>query len=58
MMPDEFKAKAQELYDKCEGYAGEEGHIEMDSLLIDCLDSLGYSEGIEILRHMNGIWYS
>lgn len=58
MTPDEFKAKAQELYDKHEGFAGEEGHIEMDSLLIDCLYSLGYSEGIEILLHMNGIWYS
>lgn len=58
MTPEEFKNKAQELYDKHEGVAGEEGHIDVDNLLTECLDSLGYEEGTSILWSMKGFWYA
>ena len=58
MTPEEFKNKAQELYDKHKGYAGEEGHIDVDALLTECLISLGYKEGIDILWSMRCFWYS
>lgn len=58
MTPKEFKIKAQELYDKHEGYAGEVGHYDIDNLLTECLDSLGYKEGTEILWSMQAIWYA
>ena len=58
MTPKEFKIKAQELYDKHHGEAGESGHIEIDDLLTDCLTSLGYEEGLEILWSMDDVWYA
>lgn len=58
MTPAEFKAKAQELYDKHKGWAGEEGHIDVDNLLTECLDSLGYQEGTDILWSMSDFWYA
>ena len=58
MTPEEFKIKAQEIYDRYEGIAGYDGHLEMDNLLTDCLESLGYKEGTEILWSMKDIWHS
>lgn len=58
MTPEEFKNKAQELYNQCQGYAGEEGHIYVDALLTECLISLGYKEGTDILWSMRNFWYS
>lgn len=58
MTPEEFKNKAQELYDKHKGFAGEEGHIEVDGLLTECLISLGYKEGTDILWSMQNFWYA
>ena len=54
MTPEEFKAKAQELYNKHKGFAGEEGHIDVDDLLTECLNSLGS----DILWSMSGFWYA
>ena len=53
-----FTRRAQEIYDIHNGYAGEEGHIDMDNLMVDCLRSLGYGEGVKILESMSDIWYS
>lgn len=58
MTPEEFKKKAQEIYDKYEGDAGEEGHFEIDDLLTACLKSLGYEEGLNIVWSMKSIWYA
>lgn len=58
MTPEEFKNKAQELYDKYRGFAGEEGHSDVDDLLTECLNSLGYEEGTKILWSMRGFWYA
>ena len=58
MTPEEFKIKAQKLYNKYEGDAGEDGHYEIDDLLTECLNSLGYQEGTKILWSMTSIWYS
>ena len=58
MTPAEFKVKAQELYDKHKGWDGEEGHMDVDDLLTECLNSLGYQEGTDILWSMSGFWYS
>lgn len=58
MTPEEFKKLAQKIYDRNDGYAGEEGHIEMDRLMADCLKSLGYDEGVDILWSMDSIWYA
>lgn len=57
MTPEEFKNKAQELYNKHKGYAAEEGHLDVDALLTECLISLGYKEGTDILWSMKGFWY-
>ena len=58
MTSEEFKKRAQEIYDKHKGFAGEEGHSDIDDLLTECLKSLGYEEGLEIVWSMNGIWYA
>ena len=58
MTPEEFKNKAQELYDKHKGFAGEEGHMNVDALLTECLISLGYKEGTDILWSMQDFWYA
>ena len=58
MTPEEFKKKAQEIYDKYKGDAGEEGHVEIDDLLTACLKSLGYEEGLNIVWSMKSIWYA
>lgn len=58
MSIDEFKKKAQEIYDNNKGYAGEEGHYEIDNLMKECLRSLGYGEGVDILFSMWPIWYA
>ena len=58
MTPEEFKAKAQEIYDRNKGYAGEGGHIEVDDLLTECLNSLGYKDGTDILWSMRAFWYA
>ena len=58
MTPEEFKKKAQEIYDKYRGEAGEDGHYDMDVLMAECLESLGYKEGIDILWSMTCIWYA
>lgn len=58
MTPEEFKQKAQEIYDAQNGYAGEDGHIERDYLMAECLRSLGYNEGVDIIFSMHHVWYS
>lgn len=58
MTPEEFKNKAQELYNEHEGYAGDGGHRDVDALLTECLISLGYKEGTDILWSMRDFWYS
>lgn len=58
MTPEEFKNKAQELYNRRKGYAGEDGHMDVDALLTECLISLGYKEGTDILWSMQDFWYA
>ena len=57
MTPKDFKEKAQEIFDKHEGWAGDDGHQDIDRLMRECLRSLGYGEGINILFSMDSIWY-
>ena len=42
MTPKDFKEKAQKIFDKNEGYAGESGHMEIDNLMQECLKNLVY----------------
>lgn len=58
MTPEEFKRRAQELYNEHGGHAGEGGHIDVDNLLSECLTSLGYQEGLDILWSMDSFWYA
>lgn len=58
MTKEEFKERAKEIYDRNNGYAGETGHMEIDSLMEECLRGLGYEEGLDIIDEMSGIWYS
>lgn len=58
MTSEEFKKRAQAIYDSNDGDVGEEGHIVMDDLLIECLNSSGYPEGINTLLAMSHIWYA
>lgn len=58
MSIDEFTRKAKEIYNKHKGYAGEEGHIDRDDLMEECLRSLGYEKGLNILNSMKAYWYS
>ncbi len=58
MSKEEFKREAQKIYDACNGYAGEQGHINMDELMYECLKSLGYDEGLDILFSMHSVWYA
>lgn len=58
MTPEQFKQKAQELYDKHHGHARAQGHVDMDSLLRECLWKLGYEDGLKILDKMKEVWYA
>ena len=58
MTKEEFKRRAQEIYDMNEGFAGEDGHIQVDLLMKECLESLGYGEGIKIMNKMSNFWYA
>ena len=58
MTKEEFKERAQKIYDENEGYAGESGHIAVDRLMKECLESLGYEEGLNILYSMSDFWYA
>ena len=58
MTPEEFKIEAMKIYVENKGFAGEEGHSEVDDLMIKCLRELGYGEGLDILWSMKGFWYS
>lgn len=58
MTKEEFKERAQKIYDEYEGFAGRAGHIAIDRLMEECLKSLGYEEGLEILNRMSKIWYA
>lgn len=58
MTVEEFTKRAQELYDKNEGFAGQEGHRDMDELMAEALRSLGYGAGVDILFSMGCIWYA
>ena len=57
MTPEEFKNKAREIYNRHNGSAWDNGHVEIDNLMIECLESLGYKEGCDILFSMDDIWY-
>lgn len=57
MTPEEFAEKAKKIYNKYKGYVGEEGHIDIDDLMTECLESLGYKDGYDILWSMSDIWY-
>lgn len=60
MTPEEFKRKAQEIYDSCNGDAGANngtGHIAMDCLMEDCLREAGYGDRLEILDKLRHIYY-
>ena len=58
MTPEEFKLEAMKIYVKYEGYAGEEGHSDIDDLMTKCLKELGYCDGLDILWSMKDIWYA
>lgn len=58
MTPEEFKNKAQQIFDEYKGDAGEAGHMAIDDLMDECLRGLGYSEGLNILWKMTSIWYA
>jgi hypothetical protein len=58
MTKEEFKERAQKIFDENEGYAGEDGHMQVDRLMEECLRSLGYGEGIDIMNKMSNFWYS
>lgn len=58
MTKKEFKERAKEIYDRNNGYAGETGHMEIDSLMEECLRDLGYEEGLDIIDKMSGFWYA
>lgn len=60
MTPEEFKRRAQEIYDECQGDAGTNnglGHIAMDCLMEDCLREAGYGERIEIFDKFKHVRY-
>lgn len=58
MTKEEFKERAKAIYDECKGFAGEEGHIDVDRLMEECLRDLGYEEGLDIIDKMTGFWYA
>ena len=60
MTPEEFEEKMKKTYDKHhmeEGHAGEEGHMEMDAILVETLRSLGYDKGCDIYDSVS-MWYA
>ena len=55
MSPGEFYQEAKKLYDKHKGSAGEFGHMEIDELMENCLRSLGYDKGMNVLSSMTDV---
>ena len=58
MTPEEFAKKAQEIKEKNEGQAEANGHIDMDRLMVEFLESLVYKDVFDILFIITYIWYS
>lgn len=56
MTPDEFYRELQKIWLKC-GNDYESSHSEMDDLMCDLLESLGYKDGIEFFKKSHR-WYS
>lgn len=58
--PSFFKKWAEHFVNICMNEAGEDGHIEMDSVIDQTLASLhpAFAEGIKKVRSMNSIWYA
>ena len=60
--PEEFERRMQDAYDKYSDpefriYDIEEVHSEMDDILMETLESLGYEDGITIFRKTPK-WYA
>jgi hypothetical protein len=56
MTPEEFKRRMA-LIESDDDYDTEEGHAKADALLCECLESLGYAEGVAIFRELHK-WYA
>ena len=56
MTPDEFKEKTKDIYND-DVYDNEAGHIKVDELTWDLLESLGYKDGVDVIRKMV-FWYA
>ena len=59
MNKEEFKQKMKEIEDKFDNnvYDEEKAHYEADNLLMECLVSLGYIDGVVIFEQLPK-WYS
>ena len=53
-----LKSAPKKIFDKNKGFAGEDGHMQVDSLMEECLRSLGYGKGIDIMNKMSGFYYA
>ena len=57
MLPKEFASKCREILIR---YGGEENfaaHVEIRGMLEDVLESIGYGEGIDVLKEFLQRWY-
>ena len=59
MTKEEFKQKMKEIEDKFDNdvYDEEKAHYEADKLLMNCLVSLGYTDGVVIFEELPK-WYA
>lgn len=56
LTPDKFMDKMHEIVEKHGGYE-EPVHIEMDDLMCEVLESLGYEDGVRVFKKQDK-WYS
>lgn len=57
MTPQEFKDLASEIVANYGNTIDGTGHIAMDCLMEDCLRSLRYDEGMDVLNEIKHIFY-
>jgi hypothetical protein len=56
MSPEEFKAKMEAIRNN-DFYDSEVAHGDIDNLMAEVLESLGYGEGLAVIEGMT-LWYA
>lgn len=56
LTPEEFARLMEAKSNNRDG--GEDAHVQMDKLMCDQLEALGYKAGVDVFKDTRNIWYA